>query len=142
MKHRYLAVLLIVVFITGCGEADNTKALSTEVGEPVQRQAEVDEAKQILLSMEEIKDVKGVQYTHLLFLAPDVKQFDRLKLEHVRQEAFQKVKKEYPNAKVHVSTDKKIYMELDKLERKLYDHDISEEELKNKLMKLEEDMKG
>ncbi|MDQ0205852.1 hypothetical protein [Alkalicoccobacillus murimartini] len=142
IRIAQIVSLCVVLILTGCGGAKEVKPLSVGEVEAVQSQAEADQAKQIVMEMEEVIDVKGVQFAHLLFLAPEVKQFDRMKLKHVRQEAFKKVKDEFPESKVHVSTDKKIYMELEKLEKQLYDGDIKAEELKKKLMKLEEDMKG
>lgn len=143
MKSRSISIMVVVLLLlSGCGGADQVKPLSFEEIEPVERQAEIDRAKEIVLEMEEVIDVKGVQFTHLLFLAPEVKQFDRMKLKHIRQDAFKRVKDEFPKSKVHVSTDKKIYMELEKLEEQLYNGDITAEDLKKKLMKLEEDMKG
>ncbi|MEK4564795.1 hypothetical protein MKX54_09020 [Alkalihalobacillus sp. FSL R5-0424] len=143
MNKRIISIwVMSLLVLTACGGAKNIKSLSGEDMNPVVSQSDINQAKELVLQMEEVTDVKGIQYEHLLFLDPKVKQLDRLKLKHIRQEAFKRVKDEFPESKVHVSTDRKIYMELEKLEQQLADEKIAADELKKKLEKLEEDMKG
>jgi hypothetical protein len=107
----------------------------------IQDQADV--AKEIVLSMEEVVEIKGVsdKEDHI-YLAIRVKHFDRFRLHEIRKTGFDKVKKRYPDATVFLSTDQKIYMELEKLEKELKNRSISEERFKKRLKKLEETMKG
>ncbi|MEY8750792.1 hypothetical protein [Alkalicoccobacillus gibsonii] len=141
-KKLIFVWMICLLILTACGGAENIKSLSDDEIIPVVSQSDMTKAKELVLQMEEVIDVRGIQYEHLLFLDPKVKQFDRLKLEHIRQEAFKRVKDEFPESKVHVTTDQKIYMELEKLEQQLADEKINAKDLKKKLEKLEEDMKG
>ncbi|WP_227935407.1 hypothetical protein [Alkalihalobacillus deserti] len=100
-----------------------------------------DEAKKIVLLMEEVVEIKGVSDEDNIYLAPKVKHFDRFRLKEIRKQSHDAVKKRYPNATVHVSTDQKIFMELEKLEQELQKRTISEKRLKQKLKKLDEMMK-
>ncbi|WP_247747192.1 YhcN/YlaJ family sporulation lipoprotein [Alkalihalobacillus sp. BA299] len=105
-------------------------------------QTKADHAKKIILSMDEVIEVRGVSNEENIYIAPSVKHFDRLHLNGIRSDGFARIKKRYPNAKVHVSTDKKIFMELEKLENELKEKRISKEDFTKRLKKLEEDMKG
>ncbi|ARK29658.1 Sporulation lipoprotein YhcN/YlaJ (Spore_YhcN_YlaJ) [Halalkalibacter krulwichiae] len=105
-------------------------------------QERADEAKIIVLSMEEVVEIKGVSDEDNIYLAPKVKHFDRFRLKKIRKQSHDAVKKRYPQATVHVSTDQKIFMELEKLEQELQKRTISEKRLKQKLKKLDEMMKG
>jgi hypothetical protein len=110
--------------------------------QPTVSQNKADEAKQIILSMDEVLEVKGVEHGEDIYIAPRVKQFDRFHLNGIRKEGHDNIKKRFPEAKVHVSTDKKILMELENLEQELINDQITEKKLKEKLTKLEDDMKG
>jgi hypothetical protein len=82
-------------------------------------QEHADKAKEIVLSMEEVVEIKGVSDKDNIYLAPRVKHFDRFRLREIRKQGHGAVKKRYPHATVHVSTDQKIFMELEKLEQEL-----------------------
>ncbi|WP_227936113.1 YhcN/YlaJ family sporulation lipoprotein [Alkalihalobacillus deserti] len=136
--------LLILYILSGCQMAEPQQdikplQLSTNV---VVNQEQADEAKKIILSMEEVIEVKGVSADNNIYMAPKVKHFDRFRLKEIRKYSHDHVKKRYPDATVHVSTDQKIFMELEKLEQELKKRTISEKRLKQRLNKLDEMMKG
>lgn len=134
------AGLLLIILLVGCQTApENEKQLEDHAA---YEQHKADEAKEIILSMKEVTEVKGVNHEGHLYLAPSVKPFDRFRLKEIREKGHDSVKKHHPEATVFFSTDKKIYMELDKLEDQLKNKQISEKQLKGKLKKLEEMMKG
>ncbi len=145
-KIAILCSLMLLNFLSACG---GYEPLHAQEVEPVQLgdrvivdQTKADNAKKIILAMEEVVEVKGVTLKENIYVAPRVKHFDRLHLEGIRKTGFKNVKKRYPDETVFLSTDKKIYMELEKLELALQEKRISEEQLEKKLKKLEEDMKG
>lgn len=105
-------------------------------------QTRADNAKKIVLSLEEVIDVKAVSMEDNIYLAPNTTHFARLRLKQIRKNSFDRIKKRYPDANIHVSTDRKIFMELGKLEQQLKEGIAKEEDLEKSLKKLEEDMKG
>ncbi len=135
------ALLFVTILLVGCGTEEDVKVLELD-GKATFDQKKADEAKQIVISMKEVVDVKGVNYKDKIYLAPKVKHFDRFRLKEIRKEGHDLVKARYHDATVHLSTDKKVYMELEKLERRLKEKKINEKQFKNKLKKLEEMMKG
>lgn len=133
---------MLCLLVTGCNlNNQEVRPLSVENKGTIE-QYDSDEAKQIVLSMDEVKEVKGVSENKNIYLAAKVGQFDRFFLRRVRKEAHEKVKKRFPNAHVHVSTDKKVFMELEELERKLYNNEINQKEFEKELKKIEDFMKG
>jgi hypothetical protein len=136
--------ILVVCFLSGCqmlGAEKDIRPLELSQNAVID-QKYADEAKKIVLSMEEVVEIKGVSNKTEIYLAPRVKHFDRFRLKAIRKSGYDSVKKRYPDAKVHLSTDQKIYMELEKLEKELKNRSISQERLEKKLKKLDEMMKG
>jgi len=143
---KKLTVVAIILFLlTGCqntGASDDIKPLSL-ADQAVIDQSQADEAKQIVLTMEEVVEIKGVNNNkNKLYLAPRVKHFDRFRLNDIRKKGYDSIKNRYPEAKIFFSTDKKIFIELEKLEEQLKNKSISEERLNKELKSLEDMMKG
>ncbi|MDE5412017.1 YhcN/YlaJ family sporulation lipoprotein [Alkalihalobacterium chitinilyticum] len=140
-----LTFFTLVCMQVGCGQMNLQQQEQTPLfigQEAIVDQTQADNAKKIVLSMDEVIEVRGVANQDNIYIAPAVKHFDRLHLEGIRKDGFERVKKRYPNSTIFLSTDKKIFMELEKLERQLKQERISKEELDKRLKKLEEDMKG
>lgn len=140
-----LTFFTLACILSGCGQMNLQQQEQTPlfVGqEAIIDQTQADNAKKIVLSMDEVIEVRGVSNQDKIYIAPTVKHFDRLHLEGIRKDGFERVKKRYPNSTIFLSTDKKIFMELEKLERQLKEKSISKEQLDKRLIKLEEDMKG
>lgn len=92
--------------------------------------------------MDEVLSVRGIQYHEDLVMAVHVKQLDRFRLKAVRKEAFDRIKALYPDATIHISTDKKIYKELEDAEEQIKDKHFTEDELKKKIKVIEKHLKG
>lgn len=140
----FQALLLIAVIVVSSScqaQSDDVKVLELAQFAKIDQQLS-DEAKKIVLAMDEVIEVKGINLKKNIYLAVKVKQFDRFRLKEIRKRGHDLVKKRFPEATVHLSTDKKIFMELGKLENKLKDKKISEQQLEKKIQSLEEMMKG
>nr|WGD77094.1 hypothetical protein P5631_10825 [Bacillus subtilis] len=68
---------------------------------------------------------------------------DKELMAAIKVENFSKIRlrKKYPDYKVFVSTDKKIFWELEKVEQRLKKNDMNKKNLKNDLNKLKSLMK-
>ncbi|KHF38870.1 hypothetical protein LQ50_18760 [Halalkalibacter okhensis] len=138
--------IFVLCLFAGCqqlsGATPDVKPMQLQQNAII-NQAQADEAKEIVLSMEEVVEIKGVtDNKDKIYLAPRVKHFDRFRLKEIRKSGFDSVKKRYPEATVFLSTDQKIFMELEKLEMELKNQTISEKRLTERLSKLEEMMRG
>lgn len=140
-----MIVALAILLLSGCqtmtGQGHDVRPLEF-ADEAVIDQTVADKAKEIVLSMDEVIEIKGVTVGEEIVLAPRVKHFSRFRLNDIRKKAHERVKKRYPHATVHISTDGKIFMEVERLERELTKKTISEKRLKTELKKLDEMMKG
>ncbi|MCL7745830.1 hypothetical protein [Halalkalibacter alkaliphilus] len=142
----FISGMIVLCLLAGCqnltGATPDVKPMQLQENAII-IQDQADEAKKIVLSMEEVVEIKGVSDNDdNIYLAPRVKHFDRFRLKEIRKTGFDSVKKRYPDATVFLSTDQKIFMELEKLEKELKNRTISEQRLKKELKKLEDMMKG
>lgn len=96
-------------------------------------------AKEIAYSVDGVTDVAAVCMGKQLSLAADVRQMKRFQLKSIRKEIFHKLKQEFPDYEIHVTTDRKLLRDLKKMEQVPYPY--GEKELK-RLYKINEDMKG
>lgn len=118
-----LLILVVVGYATGCngnqkqlGEDNNNLSTSqVHTSMPI-HQAVSKQTKEKIITKDEISDVKAVN-TDLVALKVD--NFDRLQLKKIEETAKTEVEKNYPNHKVFLSTDKKLFWELEQLEEKL-----------------------
>lgn len=144
MKYQYGLVFMIFLVISACnlgGQGEEVRPLFIGTNKVID-QTKADVAKQLVLSMDEVIEVKGINFEENIYVVAKVKQFDRFFLERIRKQAHDKVKKRFPEENVHVSTDKKVFLELEKLEIKINNNDIDKKTLKKEIKRIEEFMKG
>lgn len=98
---------------------------------------------------QEVKTIDGIEESIAVVINQDISVaakvtgFDRLRLRSIRQEMASKVESIAPGYKVHVTTDKKIFAELQKVENQINQSQVkSMTELKSKVKKLNQDMHG
>ncbi|RAS75451.1 YhcN/YlaJ family sporulation lipoprotein [Priestia endophytica] len=82
-------------------------------------QSVANQAKEKTIKREEVTGVKAVNTDKKLLIALKVDQFDRFQLKNIKKKVKSDLEKKYPGYKVFVSTDQKIYLELEQLEQKL-----------------------
>jgi len=93
-------------------------------------------AKNILSQHDNITTVKAVSSKKNLVLAFEIDHLKRFNLEKIRKKVQKQMDEEFPDLDVIVSTDKKIILELDRLEEKIRSDSISKKELNNELEKV------
>lgn len=136
-------LFLLLLFLTGCGNdqtleqnqrnnVDITK-ISTE---SLTSQEPSNKAKDLLKKHEEITAVKAVNSKDKLFIAIDIEHHERFTLADIRKKYKKEMKKEFKNMDVEFSTDKKLIIELNKLEEQMKEGSISNKELDKKIKKL------
>ncbi|WP_062046695.1 YhcN/YlaJ family sporulation lipoprotein [Bacillus sp. JCM 19034] len=141
MKKIFI-IIIIMIGLVGCQMNAQHDVKVLQLDDAIVEQTQANKAKEIVLSMEEVTEVRGVSYDNSIYIATHVKPFDRFFLNEIRKKAHDNVKKRYPEATVHVTTDEKIFIELEKIEQQLKKQAISEERLSKRLKELDEMMKG
>lgn len=100
------------------------------------------EANQIALKTKGVVRVASVAIDKQLSLAVDVEQMQRWNLKKIRKEIFHQLRERFPDLDIHVSSDRKILWELQKLEKEMYVSSPDVDSIEKKLKKINEDMKG
>lgn len=149
---NYFLITVFLLFITtitnGCQNAtENNNQNKQMVVRHVNVQNEkadqtvANKAKDKLLKREEVTEVRGANSDQDLVLAVQVEQFDRFRLKDIEKQSKEMLKKDFPGYSIEVSTDQKIFWELDKLEKQLENKKSSEKKLKKELTKIKKLMK-
>lgn len=140
----FLLILIIIGFGTGCngnqnqlGEKHNDLGISqVHTKKPID-QSVANHAKEKMITKDEISDVKAVNTDKELLAAIKVENFNRFRLKKIEKAIKSDLEKMYPNYKVVVSADKKMFWELEKIEQRLQKNNTNKKSLKRDLKKLE-----
>lgn len=144
-----LAVLALVLAITGCTGKNNAQTQQKNDAEPLCTPAPVrhteweEQAKAIAGRVDGIDEVAAVHIDKDLNLAIKVSNFNRFRLESIEKEVSGKLKEAFPDSKIHVTSDKKLFMDLQAMSGAPWPADVKEACQKKKASKkLEKKMKG
>ena len=143
-KLKILLLLLIIIGIgSGCNENQNqmgynNKDLSisqVHTSKPFD-QSIANQAKEKMITKDEITDVRAVNTDKELLVAIKVENFNRFRLKTIEKTVKSDLEKIYPNHKVVLSSDKKMFWELEKIEQRLQKNNTNKKSLKKDLKKL------
>ena len=144
-KYKIFILLLTIIGLgSGCNEnqnqlGDNNKDLSisqVHTSKPID-QSVANHAKEKMITKDEISDVKAVNTDKELLAAIKVENFNRFRLKSIEKTVKFDLEKMYPEHKVFVSADKKMFWELEKIEQRLEKNNTNKKGLKKDLKKLE-----
>lgn len=153
LKFIILSLIVSLILVAG---ATGCNVLNAPAKKPQSQQQSNSSQKPVLIQpelAERVKEaaqaVQGVDETTAVVINKDVSVavkvtgFDRLRLKPIRQEVHNKVKNTALGCKVHVSSDKKIFAELQKIENQINQSQVeSPTEIQSKCEKLNKDMQG
>ncbi|SFE32696.1 hypothetical protein [Alteribacillus iranensis] len=135
---KQICILCLLFSVLGGCQDQNTSSETEHLNEAMTKSESIMEEMEPITSSVAIYDDKEKE----IYAAAEVRHMDRLRLDKIRKEAHKKLSEEWPNETVHFSTDKKALIELRKLNKDLAAKKMGEEELKKRLTKIEEHMKG
>jgi uncharacterized protein YpuA (DUF1002 family) len=140
---RCLVFVLLLMVSTACANNDNhageAESSVKEIGwHRANNQSTADEAKKELIKMEEVTDVKAVQFDKELLVALDVRQRNKFQLKPISKKATKTLEKKFPGKNVTVSTDPKTLLELGKLEDQLTNGNLDKGKLQKQVKKIQE----
>lgn len=149
MKKVLSAVIIALLFLTpGCNmqnsplKKSQPEQQSNQDGKPVQ--ADVALAEKAKETAEQVQGVKGsaaVVVNKDITTAVKVSGFDRLRLKSIKQEVHDKIKESSKNYNVHVTSDKKLFVQLQQLEKEIAGpQEKSMPDIQKKLNKINKDM--
>lgn len=144
---RIIITFLTVIVLTACmNNGDEQSLQPTNENQDLELlklsstgmndQQASNQAKEILSEHEEITAVRAVNAGEHLLIAIEVEHFERFDLDNIERDLRKKVKRNFRDMKVTLSTDEKILLELKKLENEIENRSINHEELKKRVKKL------
>lgn len=149
-KMPFLFIISFLYFLlSGCTQAEpetinngiRPVKMSTSESQQTINQEEANKAKDILLKKDQVKLVRSVQSKDLLIAAVELEHWNTFKSKTLTKEMKKTLEKELKIKNVEVTTDHKIFIELEKLEEKMINHDISKKKLDKELQKINKLMK-
>ncbi|HPU35483.1 MAG TPA: YhcN/YlaJ family sporulation lipoprotein [Bacillota bacterium] len=117
-----LAVFLIFVMATGCGTPQKKRQVQLDARDESQIQVNTELAERAREASGTVKGVKestAVVIDRDIAIAVKVVRFDRLRLKKIRQEVHDRVKELDQSYNVYVTTDKKLFKQLQEMEQEL-----------------------
>lgn len=146
MSYKYvIGIFILTLFFFTLGCNTNRQSQEEKIDEPSQIQLSTQEDnKQLianhleeeLLAHKEVTNIIVVNDDKNIVVGVEVYHNDRFKLKDIEKKIKEEVERTYPEHKVTVSIDKKIVMELEKLDKKLMDENIEKEKIKKDIEKI------
>lgn len=102
---------------------------------PIDQQT-ANQAKQMISDRDNVKSVRAVNYDHQLLIGVQLNHHDRIDMDDIEQKLQKDINKKFSDYKVTLSTDEKIHLEVEKLEKALQERQLSKKELKEKMNKI------
>ncbi|MGY0692171.1 hypothetical protein ACW2QC_05165 [Virgibacillus sp. FSP13] len=93
-------------------------------------------AKRFLTKFDEIKAIKAVNTSKKLLVAIEIHHNKRFQLAELKKKFAKKLKKAFPKFKTELSTDQKIFIELDRLEEEIESNNMSNKRLEKEVRHL------
>ncbi|GGB53567.1 hypothetical protein GCM10011409_33990 [Lentibacillus populi] len=145
MKVKKLIVWFgLILFLTSCTQDTDTNSANDDQNDEFTKftkissdnfidQDAANQAKKVLTKYEEIKTIKAVNTSKYLVVGIEVHHNKRFQLTDLRKEFTKTLKKKFPKFKTELSTDKKMLIELDRLENDINGNNISNKQLEKEV---------
>ncbi|WP_337020311.1 hypothetical protein [Oceanobacillus massiliensis] len=120
------------------GQTNNTDSAEIEniSNQSLVSQQPANHAKELLSKHEEITAINAVNTKDNILIAVEVEHHERFTLAQLRKKFQKEMEDEFKDMKVEFSTDRKIVLELEKLEKDIRNDKLSNKELEKKVKKI------
>ncbi|MGM7722372.1 YhcN/YlaJ family sporulation lipoprotein [Metabacillus sp. Hm71] len=144
MKHgrTIMTNILFVLIIVGSGcnganiDNENNEQNIKNVTSESKNMSVSNQVKQLFMKQKEVSDVKVVNFDKDLFIAAEIKQMERFRIKEIENKLKKLAEDHFPNYHVTLSTDKKILLELNELEKQVNETNISKKKLEKELNRI------
>ncbi|SHK00196.1 YhcN/YlaJ family sporulation lipoprotein [Desulforamulus aeronauticus] len=141
----FLLISLLVMATAGCQpqkKVEQNQPKSTVQAVAVDTQM-AEEAKKTAKSVTGVEEATAVVLDQKITTAIKVTGFNRLKLSTIKKEVAKKISLGHDEYSVHVTSDKKLFTQLQEIEKQITEKNVKNNaDLKKKLEKINEAMKG
>jgi hypothetical protein len=145
LKGILSTCLILALLLTGCQAAEKPQEKAQGPTElPVIDRMALEETKKIAKENRRVDEVAAVTLKDELYVGLNVTNFNRFFLRSIRKDVYGRLKDQFPGRAIHVTTDSKLFDDLSRLEDRIRKDPwgVDREDLKRKLYKIHEDMKG
>ncbi|MDQ0215643.1 hypothetical protein J2S13_002061 [Oikeobacillus pervagus] len=137
-------IIVMTIILVGCG-ANNKKGtddsqlalIKTTNPPPVdldkKDQSVAEQVKKDVLNFNELYDVAVIEGKKDILVAYKVRHFERFKMKKIEKDLKKTLKKKYPDEKITVSSDYKIFLEVVRLKEDMSKGKVTEKEAKKRL---------
>ncbi|MFY4776947.1 YhcN/YlaJ family sporulation lipoprotein [Metabacillus sp. RGM 3146] len=135
---------LFIFLVSGCSgkEKESEPQYNLSNVHATSNPSIAEKAKKYAISTKEVTAARAVNTDKDLYIAVKIKQMNRFQVKPIKKKIKEKLKTLFPDMKVHVSADKKIFSELDELEKRLDNPKMDKEKLQKELKRIKKDMKS
>ncbi|MFD1849225.1 hypothetical protein [Oceanobacillus bengalensis] len=138
-----LFVLLLLALLIGCDGDSTTQSIENK-GIDVRNisvnnmidQTPSNKAKKILEKHDEVIGIKAANTSEDMIVSVEIKHSKRFTLKKITKELSNKLKDTFSDYHVELSIDKKIFLELEKLEEKIQKKSISKKEVEEEIKRI------
>lgn len=140
---------VFIFFLTGCNNDEssgtenesNLVQLKADDAADLRIQPTASKAGEMVSKMKEVKEYMAVDLGNKLYVALELKHQYTLMSQKILERIKKSLEEEMPTKKIKVTTDHKIFIELEKLEQKIINDEIDKNKLHQELDKLDKLMK-
>lgn len=143
MKHGIIVITYFMIFMmigSGCNTVNNNEKGNTNITNVSYQQSKdlntSAQVEKLLKNEKEVKNAKAVNTDKKILIAVEINQMERFRLEDIEKRLIKMIEDEYPNHDVDLSTDKKIFLELEKLKKKITEKDMNEKKIDKELKRI------
>ncbi|WP_156290507.1 hypothetical protein [Oceanobacillus salinisoli] len=136
-NQKIILSLIICLILFGCGNesadenANNNQSIEVEniSANKLIDQEPSNKAKDILKKHDEVTGIKAANTSKDMIIAVQIEHNKRFQLQKIKKDLTKELKEHFKNFHVELTIDKKIYLELEKLEEKLDSKSITPSKL-------------
>lgn len=140
---KIIGLLLLLTFLalTGCTQPSKSQPPAAPGPEQVQIDPALGErVKEAAKVVKGVRESTAVVVNDEISVAVKVQGFDRLRLKPIRKEVHNQVKQLAPEHEIHVTSDKKLFSLLQRIEQQM--GSLAPGEIKSRVDKINQDMRG
>ena len=125
MVSKTVLIIITCFILFGCQNPQTQKNNDQEIevknisANQLINQEPSNEAKEILKKHDEVTAIKAANTATNLIIAVEIEHSKRFQLKEIKKELTKEVKKQFKNFHVELTVDKKIFLELDNLEKQI-----------------------
>lgn len=146
MNLKTIAILCMSLFLFSACMGKNDYSLQPPKDQPIELtklsangmpdQQAANLAKQIISEQEQVEGVRAVNNGDELLIGIKLNHHDRINMDNLEKTFRKKMKRNFSDMKVTLSTDEKIHLELKNLEEDLQANRLSKEKFEKRLQKI------